>query len=73
MQHFILYFYFGDPRWSDKDGHGEAYERNLNACKTCHGTVGTALAQMSQSRTIGRVTLNAGEQALPYFDRLSTS
>lgn len=54
----------GDARWSDEDGHGEAYERNPNTCKACHGTDlrGSPLGEMSRTRTIGRVTLQAGEQ-----------
>jgi len=54
----------GDARWSDEDGHGKAFERNSNGCKACHGTnlLGTPLAKMSKTRTIGRVTLQADEQ-----------
>ena len=54
----------GDSRWSSEEGHGHAYERNASTCKACHGTdlLGTPLGEMSQTRTIGQVTLQAGEE-----------
>lgn len=53
-----------DTRWSDEEGHGNFYERNQDACRACHGTdlLGSPLAKMSTTRTIGRVTLQAGQQ-----------
>ena len=53
----------GDPRWSDEEGHGKAYERHEPSCRACHGQdlLGSPLGRMSKTRTIGRVTLAAGE------------
>lgn len=53
----------GDDRWSDEEGHGRFYRSNRDACRACHGAdlLGSPLAKVSVTRTIGRVTLQAGE------------